>query len=44
MKYQNAAESLEIPAGTVKGQVHTVVARLQVALQGRLREAVALGT
>jgi len=44
MKYQDAAESLGIPVGTVKSRVHTAVARLQAALQGRLREAVALGT
>jgi RNA polymerase sigma-70 factor (ECF subfamily) len=44
MKYQDAAESLGIPVGTVKSRVHTAVARLQAALQGRLGEAVALGT
>jgi RNA polymerase sigma-70 factor (ECF subfamily) len=44
MKYQDAAESLGIPVGTVKSRVHTAVARLQAALHDRLREAVALGT
>jgi RNA polymerase sigma-70 factor (ECF subfamily) len=44
MKYQDTAESLGIPVGTVKSRVHTAVARLQAALQCRLREAVALGT
>ncbi len=44
MRYQDAAESLGIPVGTVKSRVHMAVARLQAALHDRLREAVALGT